>query len=51
MGSVFEYLKENKYEAVLFLVLFLVSTLSFGVGYLIAHQAEQAPIIIEKCSE
>ncbi len=32
-------------------VLFLLLTLSFGVGYLVAKEVHPAPIIIEKCSE
>lgn len=36
----------KKREAILFLLLFLISSLSFGLGYLLAKQ-NPAPIIIE----
>ncbi|MBI3046522.1 MAG: hypothetical protein HYY86_03255 [Candidatus Harrisonbacteria bacterium] len=41
-----EKLKNRK--VVLFLLLFLISSLSFGLGYLLAQQNNPAPIIIEK---
>ncbi|MCP6720009.1 MAG: hypothetical protein KJI72_01605 [Patescibacteria group bacterium] len=31
-------------------ILFLIVTLSFGIGYLVAKEANPAPIIIEKNS-
>ena len=37
-----------KREIVLFVLIFLVSTISFGLGYLFANQTNRAPIIIEK---
>ncbi len=39
-----------KTVVILILSVLLIS-LSFGVGYLIAKEANPAPIIIEKCSE
>lgn len=54
----FELLKEemrNKFflyrrELVLALIIFLVASLSFGLGYLANYEFNRAPIIIEKCS-
>ncbi|MBI4991874.1 MAG: hypothetical protein HZB99_01535 [Candidatus Harrisonbacteria bacterium] len=40
--------KLKKREVILFLILFLISSLSFGLGYLLAKQEGAAPIIIEK---
>jgi len=37
----------KKREIILFLLLFLISSLSFGLGYLLAKQESVAPIIIE----
>jgi len=38
----------NRREFILFLILFLISSLSFGLGYLYAKDTNIAPIIIEK---
>ena len=40
----------HKREIVLFVLIFLVSTISFGLGYLFANQFERAPIVIEKAT-
>lgn len=42
------FLNQHKQEMVLALIIFLVSSVSFGLGYLIAQQNNRAPIIIEK---
>ncbi len=39
-----------KWGIIIAVLLLLVST-SFGAGYLIAKQANPAPIIIQKCSD
>jgi len=39
---------QHKQEIVFVLIVFLVSSLSFGLGYLMAQQNNPAPIIIEK---
>lgn len=46
----FEKLKNflKKREVVLFLLIFLIGSLSFGLGYLAAKQNTRAPIVIEK---
>jgi hypothetical protein len=44
------WLKNHTRDIVLFALLFLVSTISFGLGYLVADQVERAPIIIEKAT-
>jgi len=41
----------HKKETIFFLIIFLVSTLSFGLGYLANREFTHAPIIIEKCSD
>jgi len=38
----------KKRETILFLLLFLITSLSFGLGYLFAKKESVAPIIIEK---
>lgn len=40
----------KKREIILFLLLFLTASLSFGLGYLFAEQNNIAPIIIEKAA-
>jgi len=55
MGKIFESIKEwigeYRREIILFLLVFLISSLSFGLGYLVNRKFTHAPIIIEKCSE
>lgn len=41
----------KKREVILFLLLFLISSLSFGLGYLAAKENNHAPIIIERCEK
>ncbi len=48
MSTLKEWLKKR--ETALFLLLFLISSLSFGLGYLLAEQNNMAPIIIEKAT-
>ena len=51
MEKVSEYLKENRKNIILGLLLFLIVSLSFGLGYLVNREFTHAPIIIEKCSQ
>ncbi len=46
MSTLINWLKKR--EVILFILLFLISSLSFGLGYLLAEQNNVAPIIIEK---
>jgi hypothetical protein len=39
-----------KKEFILAGIIFMVATLSFGLGYLANREINHAPIIIEKCS-
>lgn len=39
-----------KKEVVFCMIIFLVASLSFGLGYLANREFNHAPIIIEKCS-
>lgn len=43
-----QWFVEHKKEIVLFLFIFLVSTISFGLGYSFGKNETRAPIIIEK---
>lgn len=38
----------RKREVILFLIFFVISSLSFGLGYMYAKDSNIAPIIIEK---
>lgn len=42
--------KSRRREILLFFLLFLISSISFGLGYLTAKELNPAPIIIEKNS-
>ncbi len=46
-----ERITNHKKNIILFLLIFLISSLSFGLGYLVNREFTHAPIIIEKCSE
>lgn len=46
-----EWAKERKKDIFLFLLIFLISSLSFGLGYLVNREFNHSPIVIEKCSE
>ncbi|MBI4993914.1 hypothetical protein HZC33_03115 [Candidatus Wolfebacteria bacterium] len=45
-----EFFIENKQAIIIGLLIFLVATLSFGLGYLSNREFNRAPIVIEKCS-
>lgn len=40
----------QKREVILFLLLFLITSLAFGLGYLLAQEGDRTPIIIEKAN-
>jgi uncharacterized membrane protein len=47
-----EFLSKYKKEIIVVIFVFLIATLSFGLGYLVASKITQkVPIIFEKCSE
>lgn len=46
-----EWIGEHHKDIIIFLLIFLISSLSFGLGYLVNREFNHAPIIIEKCSE
>jgi len=47
-----EFFKKYKKEIVVAIFVFLIATLSFGLGYLTATKLEKTvPIVFEKCSE
>ncbi len=46
------FLQKYKKEIIVAIFVFLIATLSFGLGYLTATKLEKTvPIIFEKCSE
>lgn len=45
-----EWGASHKKEIIFALIIFLVASLSFGLGYLANREFNHAPIIIEKCS-
>ncbi len=51
MESISEFIKNHKRDIILFLLIFLISSLSFGLGYLVNREFSHAPIVIEKCSD
>jgi hypothetical protein len=44
------FCRRYKKEIILFIFVFLVASISFGLGYLLASEFNQVPIIIEKYS-
>lgn len=51
MSNLRAFLGQYKKEIILGLILFLVASLSFGLGYVASGQFNRAPIVIEKCSD
>lgn len=45
------WLKHYRKQVVFGLIIFFISTISFGLGYLINRENHPTPIIIEKCSD
>ena len=43
-----EWIAEHKKDIIIFLIIFLISSLSFGLGYLVNREFTHPPIIIEK---
>ena len=50
MKKIYELFASHKKQIIFGAILFLVSSLSFGAGYLANREFNHAPIIIEKCS-
>lgn len=60
MGKIFKFLiyftdireliNEHGRDIIIFFLIFLIGSLSFGLGYLVNREFNRAPIIIEKCS-
>ncbi len=46
-----EWLSEHRRDITIFFLIFLISSLSFGLGYLVNREFNHAPIIIEKCAD
>lgn len=51
MGNLMEWIKRNKRNILLTLLIILALALSFGLGYLANRESNHAPIIIEKYSQ
>ncbi|MBN2197844.1 hypothetical protein JW698_01440 [Candidatus Wolfebacteria bacterium] len=49
LNQIKEWLTEYKRDIVIFILIFLISSLSFGLGYLVNREFHHAPIVIEKC--
>ncbi|MBI5401526.1 hypothetical protein HZB05_01725 [Candidatus Wolfebacteria bacterium] len=45
------WIGDNEKKIKLWLLIFLVATLSFGLGYLVNQEFSRTPIVIEKCSD
>jgi len=50
MDKIKYFYQERKKAVDLIFIIFIVGTLSFGLGYLTNRQFSRAPIIIERCS-
>ena len=42
------WLEEHKKDIIIFILIFLLCTISFGLGYLVNREFNHAPIIIQK---
>jgi hypothetical protein len=51
MSQFKEWLIEHKCDIIIFLLVFLMCSISFGLGYLVNREFTHAPIIIEKHGE
>ncbi len=50
MSNLHNFFTTHKKEVVFGLIIFLVASLSFGLGYLVSRDMSRAPIVIERCS-
>ncbi|TSC81594.1 MAG: hypothetical protein G01um101420_953 [Parcubacteria group bacterium Gr01-1014_20] len=50
MSNLYQLFRTYRKKVVFGLVIFLVASLSYGVGYLAGRDMNRAPIVIEKCS-
>jgi hypothetical protein len=48
MGKLLQFLGQYKKEVILGVIIFLVATTSFALGYLANRELNHAPIIIER---
>ena len=51
ISKIKELLIKRRKEIIIFILIFLISSLSFGLGYLVNKEFSKPPIIIEKNSE
>jgi len=45
-----ELILNHKKDTIIFAFIFLLCSISFGLGYLVNREFNRAPIIIEKCA-
>lgn len=50
MSNLIIFIKSRRREILLFFLLFLISSISFGLGYLMRGEINRTPIVIEKNS-
>ncbi len=50
MNQIKDWIAEHKKDIILIILIFIISSLSFGLGYLVNREFHHAPIVIEKCS-
>ena len=50
-ANIKNWIISHKKEIIFFLIIFLMASLSFGLGYLANREFNRTPIIIEKCSK
>jgi len=51
MNNLKDWIIENRKDIIIFLLIFLMCSISFGLGYLVNREFNHAPIIIEKCAD
>jgi len=47
LSKIFQFVKKNKGDIILFIAVVLISLFSFAVGYIIAKEQEKEPIKFE----
>ncbi len=51
MTQIQNWIIEHKRDVLIFALIFLVSSISFALGFLMAREAGRAPIVIEQTAE
>ncbi len=45
-----DWISTHKHDIIIFLLVFLMCSISFGLGYLVNREFNHAPIVIEQCA-